>query len=357
MTMTIRERLMATLRGGAPDRIPWNIYTHLLPQTEAGRELHARGLGFMSGCVPFRTIPEQVTIRENQSQVGGLPLIQKTIETPAGTLTEEAVIEPHHGSRWIRKFFVAGPADYPAAEFYFRHTRFEPEYEPWRQANAAMGEEGVVAASIMALPILVLMQDWMGVEGAAEGIYLHTGGFDALIDALGQHYQRQAELAAGSPAELVWFPESLTATIISPQLFRRYCAPVYARAVPVVRGAGKLITAHYDGSIRPLVDLLGQVDIPIIEAFTPPPMGDLTVAEAKAAWPHKVIWVNFPGSLFHETAETIYTYTMQLLETGAPGGRLVMGCTEDFPIDQFAKTFSAIGRALAAYEGYAWPGP
>lgn len=29
--------------------------------------------------------------------------------------------------------------------------------------------------------------------------------------------------------------------------------------------------------------------------------------------------------------ETIYRYTMELLRTGAPGGRLVIGCTEDYP--------------------------
>lgn len=353
-SMTIRERLMATLRREMADRIPWNIYAGLLPKTEVGRRLQARGLGLMDSRAPYRAIHERVTIREDRREVDGLPLIATSIETPAGTLTEEAVIEPHHGSRWIHKFFITGPEDYPAAEFYFRHTRFEPEFESWPQADAAMGDGGIVSAIIMALPILELMQYWLGVEGMAEGIYLHTERFDALIDALEQHYYRQAELAAASPAELIWFPESLTATVISPKLFERYCAPVYARAVPLVRGAGKLITAHYDGSIRPLVDLLARIDIPIIEAFTPPPMGDLSVAEAKAAWPNKVIWVNFPGNLFHESRETIYSYTMDLLETSAPGGRLVMGCTEDYPSNEFEKTFSTIGRALAQYEGYAW---
>jgi hypothetical protein len=354
MPMTIRERLMTTLRGGIADRIPWNIYASLLPNTEAARRLQAKGLGLMGSAAPYRAIRSDVTIREERGEVDGLPLIHTTIETPVGTLTEEAVIEPHHGSRWIRKFFITGPEDYRAAEYYFRHTRFEPEFESWRRADAAMGDAGVVAAIIMALPILELMQYWLGLDGLAEGLYLYTDRFDALIDALEQHYYRQAELAAASPAELIWFPESLTATVISPRLFERYCAPVYARAVPVVRGAGKLITAHYDGSIRPLVDLLAGTDIPIIEAFTPPPMGDLTVAEAKAAWPDKVIWVNFPGTLFHEPEETIYRYTMELLRTGAPGGRLVIGCTEDYPASEFAKTFNTIGRAMADYEGFAW---
>jgi hypothetical protein len=124
--------------------------------------------------------------------------------------------------------------------------------------------------------------------------------------------------------------------------------------MPVLSSAGKIPYAHYDGSIRPLARLLADTDLPVMEAFTPPPTGDFTVAEAKQAWPDKVIWINFPGSLFLRPAEEIKTYTLDLLRDGAPGGRLMIGCTEDFPFDEFEKTFTAIGRALAEYEGYDW---
>ena len=187
-----------------------------------------------------------------------------------------------------------------------------------------------------------------------EGIYDHGERFDALIDALNQHYERHIQLAAESPAEIIWFGDNVTGTIISPRLFERYCAPVYARAVPVLRRAGKIPIAHYDGSNRPLVHCLAQTDLPVIEAFTPPPMGDLSVAEAKAAWPDKVVWVNVPGSLFLEPADVIHAYVLELLREGAPGERLVIGCTEDFPPGEFEKTFTAIGRALAEYEGHEW---
>jgi hypothetical protein len=201
---------------------------------------------------------------------------------------------------------------------------------------------------------MYLMVAWLGVEGLAEGLYFQTGPFEALLDALNQNYERLLQLAAESPAEIIWFDDNVTATIISPQLFERYCAPVYSRSMPLMRSAGKTPIAHYDGSIRPLLHHLAKTDLPVIEAFTPPPMGDLTVAEAKAAWPDKTVWVNFPGSLFVEPAEVIKSYTLDLLREAAPGGRLVMGCTEDFPADQFEKTFTAIGRALAEYEGYEW---
>jgi hypothetical protein len=125
---------------------------------------------------------------------------------------------------------------------------------------------------------------------------------------------------------------------------------VYARVMPLVRAAGKLPIAHYDGSNRPLLQALARTGLPVIEAFTPPPMGDLTVREAKAAWPEKVVWVNFPGSLFVEPYETIRAYTLDLLQQGAPGGRFVLGCTEDFPMSEFEKTFGAMQAALREYQ-------
>ena len=396
MRMTLRERLLTTLRGGVSDRIPWNVYAWLAPDSEATRTLHRQGLGFMGTRRIFRPLYDGVTMTEERKSSGGQPHFYTRIETPAGQLTEEAVLEPNYGSRWIRKFFITGVEDYPAAEYLFRHTRFEPDFAPWRQADAEMGEGGIVVGEIMPIPIMTLMVSWMGVERMVEGIYDHAEWFDALIDALNQHYERHIQLAAESPAEIIWFGDNVTGTIISPRLFERYCAPVYARAVPVLRRAGKIPIAHYDGSNRPLVHCLAQTDLPVIEAFTPPPMGDLSVAEAKAAWPDKVVWVNLPGSLFLEPAEAIYAYTLDLLREGAgpgpgravtdpplrgglgegggpgpgravtdpplrgglgegvPGGRLVVGCTEDFPPGEFEKTFTAVGRALAEHEGYEW---
>jgi hypothetical protein len=83
-------------------------------------------------------------------------------------------------------------------------------------------------------------------------------------------------------------------------------------------------------------------------------MGDVTVAEAKAAWPEKVVWVNFPGNYFLEPAAVIEEYMLDLLRTSAPGGRLVIGCTEEFPVNEFEKTFTAIGKAMAKYEDREW---
>ena len=100
--MTLRERWRTTLRGGVSDRIPWNTSASLRPQTPAARAVQRKGLGLTASCRTYRAIHEGVTIHEERQQTDGRPLFRVRIETPAGTLTEEATIESQHGSRWIK---------------------------------------------------------------------------------------------------------------------------------------------------------------------------------------------------------------------------------------------------------------
>lgn len=352
--MDSRQRLMTVLRGGAADRIPWNIYAWLLPKTPEARALLPLGLGLMDSQRIFREVHPHVEISVRRETRDHIPHIHTRIDTPQGTLTQEAIIEPGYGSLWIKKYFVSRPEDYPAAEFYFRQMQCLPDFESWIRADSEMGGNGIVVGEIIPIPLMTLVVSWMGIESMVEGIYEHTARFEGLLDAVERVYDRQIQLAAESPAEVIWFGDNVTASIISPRLFEKYIAPTYARVLPVLRAAGKFPIAHYDGSNRPLLRNLASTDLPVIEAFTPPPGGDLDVVEAKSAWPDKVIWINFPGALFLDSAEAIRAYTLQLLESAAPGGRIVMGCTEDFPGEHFDKTFGAIGRALADYEGRSW---
>lgn len=339
------------LRTGQADRIPWNIYAWLLPDTDFARSLLPRGLSLMGSRRIYRETFRDLTIREETSQVDGQTWYHKVIETPVGALDEISTIEQNYFSRWIKKYFISGPEDFPVAEYIFRHTWAEPEYEAWIAADAAIGEQGFVAGEVMPIPLMTLVVAWMGVEGLVDALYTCPERFAGLLDAAERLYDRQIELAANSPAEIIWFGDNVTATLISPKVFERFCLPTYARVMPVMRAAGKIPIAHYDGSIRPLLKALARTDLPVIEAFTPPPMGDLSVAAAKAAWPEKVVCVNFPGNMFLEPAEAIYQYTLDLLRESAPGGRLVIGCTEEFPLDQFEKTFGAVGAAMEEYEG------
>jgi hypothetical protein len=88
-----------------------------------------------------------------------------------------------------------------------------------------------------------------------------------------------------------------------------------------------------------------------VEAFTPAPSSDMSLAEALEAWPDKVLWINFPSAAHLGTGEEIKRTTRGLLEAARADearcgrSRLILGITEDVPADRWQESLSAISEA------------
>jgi uroporphyrinogen-III decarboxylase len=186
----------------------------------------------------------------------------------------------------------------------------------------------------------------MGVEVWSEALYLHTEQFKALHESLLHLYRKQIEVASSSPAEVIWFGDNVTGTVVSPAIYQEYCVPVYNEVCETVRQKGKLSFAHYDGENLVLKDLISGVKLDIIEAFTPPPMERMTVKEAREAWPDKVLSLNFPGNLFTEDDSIIREYTSSYIKEAGDSSGFIIGCTEEFDFTTFGKSFDAIADTI-----------
>lgn len=342
--MNFRERLMTVLQGGRADRIPVTIYHWLLPDTPAGKRLHAQGLIPIGSRRIFREQHQNITIHRTESLHQGAKQTLTRIETPVGVLTERSTPDPTYGSRWIQEHLVKSVEDYRVMKFVFDHTDIEPAFDEYRAANSAMANEGIVLGEILPIPVQWLMVEIMGTPLWSEGVLLNSPEFDELLESLTRCYKRQVEIAADSPAEVIWLGDNVTGTVMSPRLFQKYCKPIYDFACNVLGQAEKISFAHYDGSNRPLRECIAGVALDVIEAFTPPPMGDMTVAEARQAWPDKVLSLNVPGNLFGQSAEEIGRHVSQYVEEGGDKGRFILGCTEEYDFQQFEHTFSTILR-------------
>ena len=89
---------------------------------------------------------------------------------------------------------------------------------------------------------------------------------------------------------------------------------------------------HFDGSLKPYKDLIPETGIDVVEAFTPPPVGDLSISEARLAWGENIIIeANFPESIFLQGVEATKKFTLDLLKEVAPGDGFILSITEDIP--------------------------
>ncbi len=84
-----------------------------------------------------------------------------------------------------------------------------------------------------------------------------------------------------------------------------------------------------DGRLNILKHLIAQTPIDIIEAFHPPPMGDLPLKEALALWKDKVIWMGYPGAIYSLGPEAVKNYTLDLLRSVGAGDRLVIAMSTE----------------------------
>lgn len=344
--MTPRERLMTVLRGGRADRVPCTIYKWLLPPTGAARRLQDEGLTPIDACQLHKEHHRDVTIERRDIVERGARQTLTRVITPAGELSEVTAYDSSYGSPWIKKHLVQTEADFAPMLFVLRNSAQDPDYDDILRRQREIGDSGIVLGFIQPVPVARLWVELMGPETWCEWLMERGDLFDELHAAAFVSYRRQIDIAAASPAEIVWLPDNITATMVSPDTFQRYCAPVYDYACSTLGQAGKLTFAHYDGMNRALSACIADTGIDIIEAFTPPPMGDMTVAEARAAWPGKVLCLNFPGCLFREDPRVIEAHTRAYMEQAGDGAGFTIGCTEDFDAAHFEKVFGAIVRAV-----------
>jgi hypothetical protein len=349
-----RERLLTVFHGQKADRVPLTVYAWIYRWAKPGSPPGARSYSPFLAMIDTRGVcresPRNVTVDRTERTERGRRQVLTRVSTPLGELTERVEFDPTVESRWIREHLIKSVEDYAIVKYICDHTELEPAPEDYLEADSGIGEQGIVVGGLSAIPLQWLATEAMGTEAWCEGLMEHPDEFEELHESVSKLYRRRVEIAADSPAAVMWFADSLTGATVSPDVFNRYCRDLYDYACALFRQAGKRTLAHFDGANGPLKDCIANSGIDIIEAFTPPPMGRMTVAEARDAWPDKVLSVNFPGNLFTEPDGAIEAYTAQYLEEGGREGKFVIGCTEEFPRHEFDRVFSAIARAMNEYE-------
>ena len=194
-----------------------------------------------------------------------------------------------------------------------------------------LGDDGVVLTALPHSPMQTLMIDWIGSEGG-RFFYHHVDHpelGEGLYRALCKSRVALHEIAARSPAPIVLCGDNIDGVLVTPSLFTQYFAPVYAEQAALLHAHGKLMAVHMDGRLNVLRDLIADTPIDIVEGFHPPPMGDLELDEALAAWPDKVIWIGFPGSVYGFGPDATREYARGLLQQAATGERLAVAMSTE----------------------------
>lgn len=345
--MTNKERLLSAMRWEQPDRVPLTIYDWMLPRGATERQLRVSGLTLIPRLPPYRVSHRAVEVIGREYFENGRKRIRRTLRTPIGEVSQ--VIEPdpaYETSNWIHEHFIKTPDDYRVIEFYYEDMQFTENIDGFREAQRRVGEDGLVFARIPRTPIQEMLYQLMGLDRFSEDYQERRDLFDSLFAVMVKRYRQIYQLAAMSPAEIIWCADNIYSDMIGPERFQRYIAPEYAAVSDLIRGTDKLLAVHMDGTLRSLSAEIGVAACPIIEAMTPPPMGDFSIREARAAWPKKALWLNFTSCMHIEPPEVIAEHTKNLLAEAGTTRGFAIGVTEDAPVQALETSLGVITRVL-----------
>jgi hypothetical protein len=328
--MTIRERLEAFWSGERPDRIPFTTYENKIPPDWSDpviRQMLQEGLGILRFVPTYEASYDGGIEVISQSGHDGQRAIRRQIwRTPLGE------VSALWADDWQQKYFLETAEDYRVMIYIVQHTRYAPAYAAFHTQEVILPPYMVPVTRIGRTPLQTILVDYAGLANFSLHLVEYPDELQELYEALRVNFHRIVEIAAGGPGHYLNVIENFTADTLGPRRYKQFLLPVYEETFGTLHQAGKIVGCHYDGQIKAVKDLVASSPIDLIESLTPPPEGDMTLAEARAVWPEKLFWANINLGCYELAPDELKQEIWRRAQAGTPDGRrLAFEVSEDRP--------------------------
>lgn len=366
--MTPRERVLAILKKGKPDKVPWfgdldYWATALIGRREKPKDFKESdayidwhrelGVGFyLQGYFPFTEIIENCNVKNwNEGN-----LRYREIETPKGKLRE--------CWKWLTESFSEAPVEHlvkseknlEAYKYVFENTRYEPDYRFAQKKLNQVGEMGVVLCYTPRTPFMQMIAVDAGVEAVTYMVLSAPDEFAETIRVMGRTLEKAYQIAIDSPAEVLMMPENLSAEMVGPRFFEQFIRKYQEEWSQKIINSGKYSCIHMDGTLRALLREECSVGLSFIEALTPKPVGDLAIEEwADYAGDSKtILWGGIPGVYFTSLIndEEFDRHIKEVLSVMRKKPGYVLGVADQVPPDGLEQRVKRVGELVDDFGAY-----
>jgi hypothetical protein len=341
-----REEIELALEGGAPEYVPFTFYDRLFPPGFDPAPLQARGMAFCTRWMVYRKLTPHVKVREFKEGDGALRTV---FETPLGTLT--SLYRPAALAMTPVEHPIKSRDDYRVARFIVEDACYEPDYDSFFAVRARVADIGKVICETCYEPLLDVEITWLGQERFCYDLADNCDALFELEAALAENHQKMYDVVAASPADYVLYGGNVVPEMLGPDRVRDCVCPRWNAFADRLHDKGKKIGVHLDANNKLILDAVGASRLDFVEAFTPPPDCNVSVAEARAAWPQKRLWTNFPSSVHIQSEDAIREATLEIVRQAGDRKGFLMGVTEDIPREHIARSVSVILDTLRECAG------
>jgi hypothetical protein len=341
--MTPLARLLTAFRCGQPDRVPvivrgvnpysrhmnWrgeadSSYRPLIERVREACEVEhilSMGRGFaLNGAAQVQT---RVQIQ------GEWRVTTRSVETPLGTLTSIHRDGADSYAHAEVKQWITDEADVESF-LSLPYVPVEPDLDSYFEARKQLGEAGYVLAYLddaighaHALLGSELLAIW-----SVEAPHLIRG----LLDVMGQRcldFARRLLEGGVAPVLGLQGQEVVVPPLMSPRRFDELVVCYDRPIVELAHAHGCLLYVHCHGFLNGVLDRFSDMGVDILHPIEAPPMGDISLAEAKRRVGDRVCLAgNIQiGDVMDLEREQIVAQTRQAIQDAAPGGGFVLTLT------------------------------
>lgn len=226
-------------------------------------------------------------------------------------------------------------------------------FEAFFNIEKKIGEHGIATTSVQKSPFMYLVEIAWGLETTYYLLQDHPEEVKAILDMLYEGQRRQVELIAESPARVVIQYEDTSSTILSPDIFRRYCLPYLNANADILREAGKIFLVHMCGTLKALAGDIAGGRFSGISDTTPHPTGDLPLDEAASLMPDKIITGGIDSTTYVSRDKDEFKQTITgLIQRIKPLKKVIMGSADTAPRDAPVENFRLIRKLVDEFGTY-----
>jgi len=347
--MNCAERLEAIFAGEFVDILPFALKGWRIPKCEMGETLRKEGMCILDSAGVYKSVSPNVKSESETYEKDGVIYQRNIIKTPKGevsSLTKRIPSPRTEGTSWRVEMMFKSPKDYDVIEFMMRDRRYSPNYESFLKAQEQSSDQAFFKTGAPGSPMHTIMYSIMGIETFSIEWAERRERVIALHDAMAENEREIFPIIAKSPAKIVQCGGNYSPEVLGKERFMDYVLPHWEEICGILHEGGKMVGSHLDANNRLWAKEVGESGLDWIEAFTPVPDTDMTVAEAREMWRDKVLFINFPSSVHLESASVIAETTKQILKEAAPGDRFIVGITENVPENRWRESFYTILKTL-----------
>jgi uroporphyrinogen-III decarboxylase len=308
--MTSRERLMATLRGEKPDRIPVNFY-EIGGQKVDPTDSDPFNIYNDPSWLPLLELAQQTDLivmasaklrpasdnchdqffKTTQTIQNGSRYIHTELKIGSRILTETIRRDPEVDTFWKIEHLLKDVEDLKA----FLTLPDEvfailPSVENLVAEEEAIGERGIVMVDtsdpLCQAADLFSMQDYLLVAFQEQSL------FHQLLEKIAQPlYPIVSYVAQNFPGHLwrVYGPEYATPPYLPPRLFGEYVGRYTQPIVAMIQQYGGFARVHCHGCIREVLPQIVAMGAVAIDPIEPPPQGDVELAEVREKYGNELV--------------------------------------------------------------------